>query len=41
MRILNREYIVLPPLIKKAAISEDVMANAISPCDLILASRIL
>ncbi len=39
--ILNRECAVLPSLIKSAAIPKDATANAISPFDLILASKVL
>src|ERR1044072_6508965 len=39
--ILNRLCAVLPPFIKSAAIPEDATATAISPDDLIVASKVL
>ena len=39
--ILNQECAVLPPLNNKAAIPEDATAIAISPCNLILANKVL
>jgi hypothetical protein len=39
--ILNRLCAVLPPIIKNAAILEDATATAISPDNLIVASKVL
>ena len=41
IRILNCEYAILLPVIKKAAIPEDATARAILPRDLIFVSNVL